>query len=166
MNDINISKKSNGRVDLTMNSCFTHSDRIPAKTPASFRTALTGNWCDTKLSVLFFSQENQKILQNGIRAGVYKKSKNLFKIGEQNYDELKIIMRSIFLQYSKNDKKNITEQIKELNDLVLDYSINQIYGEAKSYVQYIHDASTLVTPLSRPITDNNNDKELIFKPRY
>ena len=159
--------KTNGRVDIIYNnSCFTHSDRIPAKEPASFREALTGTWDNTKLSVLFFSQENQKIIQNGIRAGVYKLSNGLYNIGEQDYDVLKIIMRSTFLQYSANNEKNITKQVEELNKLVLDYCVKQVHGEAQGYIQYKFDSSTLAVPLSYPIMSQVDSKELIYQTRY
>lgn len=156
-----MNNRTNGRVDI-INSCFSHSDRIPVKQEISYREALNGTWNESKLSLLFFSLENQKIIQNGIRAGVYQRSKNNFIIDEQNYDELKIIMRSIFLQNSVNDNKNITRQIEELNQLVLDYAIHQVYGEAESYIQYKYDSSTLVVPMSTPIMSKEN-KQLTHK---
>ena len=145
------------------NSCFTHSDKINVKECASFRDALTGTWKDTKLSILFFSNENQKILQNGIRAGVYKKSNGNFVIDEQCYDQLNIIMRAMFLQYSTNNEDNLTEQVEQLNQYVLDHSINQIYGEVQSYMQYKKDINNLVVPPANPVMTTQNNKQLIFK---
>ena len=104
-----------------------------------------------------------KIVQNGIRAGVYNKSNNQYIIGEQNGDELKIIMRSIFLQYSKNLPNNIADQIRDLNNLVFDYSVNQVYSEAQGYMIYKKDDSTLVVPIARPILSYTNDKQLELK---
>lgn len=158
--------KTNGRLDIIHNSCFTHSDKLHVSDPISFRQPLTGNWSDNKLSILFFSQQNQKTLQNGIRAGVYKLSNGVFNIGEQSYDELKIIMRSIFLQYSKNNKKNITAQVKGLNDLVLDYAVKQVHGEAEAYMKYKFDVSTLAMPMDRPNMNHIDSKELKFQERY
>ena len=45
------------------------------------------------ISDLYFSKENIQIIQNGLRAGVYKKSNGSYVIDEQNHDELMIIMR-------------------------------------------------------------------------
>jgi hypothetical protein len=104
-----------------------------------------------------------KIVQNGIRAGVYNKSNGHYVIGEQNCDELQIIMRSIFLQFSKNLAIDIPGQIQKLNDLVLNYAVNQVYGEAEGYMKYKRDASTLVVPLSTPILSYSNDKQLELK---
>jgi hypothetical protein len=124
---------------------------------------MTGNWYDTALSNAFFSSSNIKIVQNGIRAGVYKKSNGQYVIGEQNGDELKIVMRSIFLQYAKNLPNNITGQIQELNNLVFGYSVNQVYGEAQGYMTYKKDVSTLVVPIAHPILSYTNDKQLELK---
>ena len=100
-------KSTNGRVDIigpNIPAPFVMSDKIPIQSNSSFKDAMTGNWYNTILSDAFFSHENIQILQNGIRAGVYKKSNSQYLISEQDGDELKIVMRSIFLQYSSNSK--------------------------------------------------------------
>ena len=157
---------TNGRVNIlgpNTDIRFSMSDKIPIDQATSFRDAMTGNWNNTILSDAFFSAQNIKIIQNAIRVGVYKRSNGNYIIGEQNYDELKIIMRSIFLQHSKNLAINIRDQIENLNKLVLDYSINQVYGEAEGYMKYKRDASTLVVPIAMPILSYSNDKQLELK---
>jgi len=158
---------SNGRVNIlgpNIDKRFDMSDRIPLNsTKYSYRDAMTGNWYDTELSKAFFSGKNIQIIQNGIRAGVYNKSNNQYIVGEQNQDELQIIMRAIFLQYSKNVCDDISGQINELNRVVLEYSINQVYGEADGYMKYKRDASTLVVPIAMPIMASTNDKQLELK---
>jgi hypothetical protein len=159
--------QSNGRVNIlgpNMDMRFSMTDRIPVnQLCGSYTEAMTGNWNNTPLSVAYFSERNIKIIQNGIRAGVYNKSNGQYVIGEQNCDELKIIMRSIFLQHSKNLAVDIPGQIQVLNDLVLNFAVNQVYGEAEGYMKYKRDASTLVIPLSTPILTYSNDKQLELK---
>lgn len=160
---------SNGRVDIkypTTSNLFNMYDKIPAHQCTTFRNATEGLWNDTILSDLFFSQQNIQIIQNGIRAGVYKMSNGQYVIGPQDCDALKIIMRSIFLQYSANQPNNITEQITALNQMVMNYCIEQVYGEAQGYVKYLDDASTLVVPIAPPVMTKNNDKELVLKPWF
>ena len=163
-------ESSNGRVNIlgpNIEQQFSMYDRIPVNsTKHSFRDAMSGNWYNTHLSNAFFSSKNTQILQNGIRAGVYNKSNQKYVVGEQNMDELQIIMRGIFLQYSKNLPTNIPEQINDLNKVVLDYSINQVYGEADGYMKYKRDASTLVVPLTMPIMVSTNGKQLELKKRF
>ena len=104
-----------------------------------------------------------QIVQNGIRAGVYNKSNQQYVVGEQNLDELQIIMRGLFLQYARNQPTGIAQQISDLNKIVLDYAVSQVWGEAEGYMKYKRDASTLVVPLSLPILSSTNDKQLELK---
>jgi len=161
--------KSNGRVNIlgpTVEQRFSMTDRIPINSTYTFRDAMTGNWYDTQLSLAFFSGLNIKILQNGIRAGVFNRSNRQYVVGEQNTDELQIIMRGIFLQYSKNQPTNIPQQIADLNKSVLDYAINQVHGEADGYMKYKRDASTIAMPLIMPVLAYSNDKQLELKPWF
>jgi len=162
-------QSSNGRVDIkSASTCdlFKMYDKIPANQCATFRNPTEGLWDDTKLSDAFFSNANIQIIQNGIRAGVYKRSNGQYTIGQQDCDSLKIIMRSVFLQNSSNKPFNIKEQISELNSIVLNYCIQQVYSEAQGYMKYLDDASTLVVPLSNPMMESTYDKQLELKPWF
>ena len=164
-----MSCNSNGRVDILGNNvmdCFHLYDKIPVSDGDTYyRTAMTGNWDNTLLSNAFFSEENMNIIQNGLRAGVYKESKGRFLIGKQYEAPLKMIMRSIFLQNSKNLPNNIKGQITQLNNLVLEYAIPQVMGEAIGYVKFKNDASTMYTPIQRP-TSTYYTKTLELKPWF
>jgi hypothetical protein len=138
-------------------------DRIQTNQCASFRNPTDGLWDQTDLSRSFFSIQNIQILQNGIRAGVYNRSNGQYTIGSQDCDALKIVMRSVFLQHAANQPNNISQQIFELNQIVLNYCIQQVYGEAQGYMKYIDDVSTLVVPIAHPVMANNTDRQLEFK---
>jgi hypothetical protein len=162
-------QSSNGRVDIkSASTCdlFKMYDKIPANQCVTFRNPTEGLWDDTKLSDAFFSNANIQIIQNGIRAGVYKRSNGQYTIGQQDCDSLKIIMRSVFLQNSSNKPFNIKEQIAQLNSIVLNYCIQQVYSEAQGYMKYLDDASTLVVPLSNPMMESTYDKQLELKPWF
>lgn len=159
-------EQHNGRVNIMSpdtNALFAMKDKINAVENTDFRQAMTGNWYDTKLSDAFFSRQNIQALQNGLRAGVYKISNGQYLISEQNPDELKIVMRSIFLQYSRNQAHSIPAQIAALNELVLDYTIGQVYGAAEGYMKYKQDASTMYKPIAPPVMSTVNDKQLVLK---
>ena len=161
-----MNKTTNGRVDIktpNTSTLFEMYDKIPANQCATFRNPTEGLWSDTNLSTAFFSSQNIKILQNGIRAGVYHKSNGQYIIGPQDCDSLKIIMRSVYLQNAANQSNNVSSQINELNKMVLNYCIPQVYGEAQGYMKYIDDASTLVVPIAHPVMADNTDRELEFK---
>jgi len=161
-----MNKVNNGRIDIkTPNTTelFKMYDKIPANQCATFRNATDGLWSSTPLSHAFFSQQNIQILQNGIRSGVYNISNGQYVIGDQDCDSLKIIMRSVFLQYAANQPDNFQNQITQLNKIVLDYCIQQVYSEAQGYMKYINDVSTLVVPLAHPVMASDNDRQLEFK---
>jgi hypothetical protein len=161
-----MNKVNNGRVDIktpNTSTLFEMYDKIPANQCVTFRNPTEGLWTDTNLSQVFFSQQNIQILQNGIRAGVYNKSNGQYVIGPQDCDSLKIVMRSVYLQHAANQPNNITQQVIELNKIVLNYCIQQVYSEAQGYMKYIDDASTLVVPIAHPVMADNTDRELEFK---
>jgi hypothetical protein len=161
-----MNKVNNGRVNIkTPNTTelFQMYDKIPANQCVTFRNATEGLWNETPLSQAFFSQENIQIIQNGIRAGVYHRSNGQYVIGPQDCDSIKIIMRSVFLQYSANMPSNISQQIEELNKIVLNYCVQQVYSEAQGYMKYVDDVSTLVVPIAHPVQASNNDRQLELK---
>ena len=170
-NEINTNNgKINGRVDILnppdISQLFSMYDKIPANQCTTFRNATIGQWDETPLSTAYFSKENIQILQNGIRAGVYNMSNGQYVIGEQDCDNLKIIMRAIFLQYAANLPQNIAGQIQQLNQMVIDHSVPKVYGEAQGYIKYLHDASTLVVPLATPVCDTQFDKRNYKMPKW
>jgi hypothetical protein len=157
----------NGRVNIiqqpnTQNQ-FALYDRIPAKQCTTYRNPTTGIFDDTPLIQEFFSKQNIERIQNGIRNGVYRMSNGQYQIGPQDCDALKIIMRSIYLQNSVNIPTDIEKQVNALNQLVLQYTVKQVYEEAKGYLKYLYDASTMYTPMEHPTLSYTNDKQLEFK---
>ena len=163
--------QKNGRVNLLEpqdgDARFKMFERIGVRNKATeFRNPLEGIWEDNLLSRLFFSAENIQIIQNGLRAGVYRLSKGDYVIPPQNQDALKIIMRSIYLQYARHHPHDLTKQIEDLNNLVWDYSIPFVYNESKAYVKYLVDQSTLVMPMDREMRPDREYKQLELKPWF
>ena len=161
-------ERYNGRVNIleppSPHIRFQMQERIAVKNKATeYREALTGVWETNLLGQVFFSAGNIQLLQNGLRAGVYKMSDNKFVIPEQNIDNLKIIMRSIYLQYAQHNVADITAQVSKLNGLVLDYAVPTVYNEAMGYMKYCQDQSSLVVPLDLPRNHDRDYKQLELK---
>ena len=160
-------RSTNGRVNIMQpntKALFDMCDKLGVNNKCSaYKDAMTGGWENTTLSSTFFSEDNIRALQHGIKTGVYEKSNGKYQIGDQSCDELKTIMRSIFLQYSQNLPSQIVDQVQSLNSIVLEYAVPQVYGEAQSYIQYKRDVSTLVVPMSHPVMSKTNDKQLELK---
>ena len=158
-------ERYNGRVNIveppSPDIVFKMQEKIALKNrPTEYREALGGTWETNVLSQVFFSKENVQILQNGLRAGVYKSSGDKYIIAPQNVDTLKIIMRSIYLQYAEHYPDKITEQVERLNQMVLDYAVPTVYNETVGYLKYCQDQSTLVVPLELPRHHDRHYKQL------
>jgi hypothetical protein len=158
----------NGRVNIveppSPNVQFQIQEKIAIKNKATeFREALGGIWETNALSQVYFSAENIQIIQNALRAGVYKMSGDQYIIAPQNVDTLKIIMRSIYLQYAEHYENDITGQVRRLNQLVLDYAVPSVYNETIGYVKYCKDQSTIVVPLELPRHHDREYKQLEMK---
>ncbi len=149
-----VSNKENGRVQLNPQengTPFFIQDMIPKNEKTNYSNATKHMLSPSLLGTTFFSSENIEIIQNAIRAEIYRKTNQKHKIDKQNYDQLKMIMRSFFLQYALHQDHNIKEQITTLNQMVLDYCVPQVYGELIAYLKYKEDISTLATPIDHPI---------------
>lgn len=178
-NIINTSKhildmeRYNGRInlmDLPDNDArFKMYEKIAIKNKATeYRHPVSGILEDNMLEKVYFSSGNVQILQNGLRAGVYYMSKDKKLIlPPQNIDHLKIIMRSMYLQYAEHREDiSVTTQVETLNKIVLDYVVPTLYNEAMGYLKYIEDQSTLVRPLSMPSMVDRDHKQLELKPWF
>ena len=116
----------------------------------SFQTdMLRGNWEKSGVSGAFFSADNVEVIQNSIRKNVYERSKPKgYVIDKQSIEELKIIMRAIYLQYARNLPTGIAEQVADLNQKVIDWSVPHILSAVDHYFFYINDISHLPVPLA------------------
>ena len=163
-------EKYNGRINIieppSKNMQIQMAEKIELKNkPTSYENALAGNLEHNDLEFAFFSAQNIQIIQNAIKAAVYKLSDNRYILPNQNIMNLKIIMRGMYLQYADHNKINsIREQVERLNKVVLDYTIPSIYNEAIGYEKYCRDQSTLVVPLPLPLQHNREYKQLELKP--
>lgn len=163
-------ERYNGRINLMelpdKDIRFQMSEKIALKNKSTeYRDSLAGILEDNLLSRVFFSSGNVQILQNGLRAGVYEMSEERkIVIAPQNIDNLKIIMRSIYLQYAEHrEDTSITKQVEDLNKIVLDYVVPTVFNETIGYLKYIQDQSTLVQPLELPKIVDKDYKQLEWK---
>lgn len=163
-------ERYNGRVNVVMaeedpDTRFRMHEKIAIKNKASsYFESLNGSWEWNVLAQVYFSADNIQIVQNGLRAGVYKMSDGKYNVPPQNIDVVKIIMRSMYMQYAEHYPKDITGQVKRLNQLVLDYAVPNIFNEAIAYFKYIQDQSTLVVPLELPVQNDRTYKQLEPNP--
>ena len=162
-------QKQNGLVDIAIledpDAMFRMHERVNIRNkPTEYSEALNGTMEWNVLAQVYFSAENMQIVQNALRANVYKYSGSKINIPNQNVDNLKIIMRGIYMEYAEHYPKNIKGQVERLNQLVIDYAAPKLYSEAVGYFQYLVDQSTLPMPFDRPVQPDRTYKQLEFRP--
>lgn len=140
---------NNGRIQVHPNEHF-HPYQFAATNQHSVKPAsnLANMQESTLLSQTYFSPENTQIIQNGLRRNVFLRTQK--HVSEQNTEQLQIVMRSIFLQYSTNRTDSaelIREQITSLNNKVLDYCVSNVVSNLKQYEHYRKDISSLPVPM-------------------
>ena len=164
-----MNNQGNGRVNIlgpNITTKFSMIDKIPINTNTNYLNSLTGNFERSKLSDLFFSKQNIQNIQNLLIKGVYEKSNSQIMIDKQPEDNIVIVMRSMYLQYSKNLDTKLNEQVNELNSYVLNFCIPKVYSEAVAYLKYKQDASNMHIPMSAPIYSSKTNKTLEQKPFF
>jgi hypothetical protein len=160
-------ERFNGRVNIieppNPNIRFEMAEKIAIETrTVSYREGAHGLE-ENVLAQVFFSEKNMQIIQNGIRAGVFKMSNEKFIISPQKVDTLKVIMRSVYLQYAQHYVDDITEQVEMLNKMVLDFAVPDTYNASMAYLKYCEDQSTLVVPMKLPNASDRQYKQLELK---
>jgi hypothetical protein len=157
---MNAANGQNGRVNLQSEqgaTGYTVPDAAgfahPTQTEINFAgDMLRGNWEHTPLSNAFFTRSNATRIQRDLKQSVYRMSgPKKYIIDDQDVDELKMIMRAMYLQYAKNETFNIEGQINELNKLVIDWAAPRIMSEISQYNYYLNDISHLPIPLEKPL---------------
>lgn len=139
----------NGRINIIDNIKSLYAEyKKPAITEDTNNT-ISRNITSNDLSNAFFSKKNIQRIQDTIIKEVYIQSNNEFIIGNQSERELVIIMRSYYLQYSKNLPYDINIQIKTLNKYVVDWSVKEIIKNINQYIFYKKTVSSLPMPMER-----------------
>lgn len=87
---------------------------------------------------LYFSSENIDLLQKMIQQQIYIDSNKRHKISRQSDDELLIIMRSVYMEHSRNLPGYVKEQIIELNQHVVSECVRIILPRIEQHVSYMN----------------------------
>ena len=112
---------------------------------------------ESDLYKTFFSQENQWIIQSGLKSRILVMSNNRYIIEEQNPILIANIMKFVFV-------KNQTEtSIGALNEQVLHYCAPYVYGQSVEYEQYIRNLPkrALLDPLDPAMAVDRSYKQLL-----
>jgi hypothetical protein len=107
---------------------------------------------NTPLNTVFFSEDNMENLQGKIQQAVMEMSgAKRYKIDRQSDDDLKMIMRSYYLQYARNNPGEVAAELEDLNNRVIGFASNRIMVEIESYIRYRKDILDFPEPIERPV---------------
>ena len=119
---------------------------------------LKGILDETLLSNTFFSVDNIQNIQNMIRYYFFQEKNEI--ISEQSNNELLIIMRGIYIKYSNSAANTIDEiksEVLELNNIVIEFSLKQIYINYDNWNKHIEDLEKLPEPIDLPKAPERNN---------
>ena len=109
---------------------------------------------ETPLNTVFFSDSNVEKLQDDIRDRVQALSGGKYVIDRQNEDHLKVIMRSYYLQFAKNNPQMIAQELEDLNSRVIGYAAGKVYSEVDFHMFYVKDVEEFAPPIANPMNSN------------
>ena len=109
---------------------------------------------ESALAVRFFSKENIDLLQSEIAKQVYMMSGNKYQIDRQDDVQLKLIMRSYYMQFARHNDHRIDEEMTELNARVVGYASGKVFSEVSFYKYYIKDLEEFPEPIHSPLNVN------------
>lgn len=161
MNSNNVNQNGfNGRVFFESNeSAPRYNLYSNQKNPQNINDSVISNTITSNpLSNAYFSTENQNLIQLRIIQEIKNLSNGQYNISRQNDDELQIIMRSYYLQFGKNRRSGIVEQIEELNQMVVDECVRIIIPNIQQYLGYRKDISNPIPIMPRSQNVSNKGK--------
>ena len=155
----------NGRVDIitppSQEILFKMQEKMEIENMSTdYTEAIKGEVENNILAKVFFSKENIDIIQDGLRAGVYRMSDEKFIIPPQNINNIKMIMRKVYLQHAHHNFERVNQEVNRLNSIILKSAIPRVYNNAISYNKYRIDQTTLVSPMDRPKQVDRDHKHL------
>jgi len=139
------------------------NDRVRNKNSAT-ETILKGDFykvCEGDENVdqvgkIFFSEENLKRVQKLIKREVFNRTKGEFKLDtDQDESDLLVAMRAVYYEHARFLDFKVVRQVKELNQKVIEYIIQDIITGIKQSYAYIQEINQPIKPINRPLNVSN-----------
>jgi len=103
---------------------------------------------ETPLNSLFFSQENVNVIQKTLRHKF--KGESGLSIDRQDDRDLFALMRAVFIMYEQNPYGDAVEQVKNINEVVVNKALEQIRTNVSQFMTYVRDMDQPIMPLATP----------------
>lgn len=105
----------------------------------------------TPLNVVFFSPANIERIHSEIQSQVFLMSGGKYRIGKQGDDEVRIIMRSYYLMFARNDPTKVAQELDELNKRVIGYCSAKVFSEVDFHEFYLRDLEEFAPAIANPV---------------
>ena len=128
-----------------------HEDPKLAYGSTFAQQALVRIFTATPLNQAYFSEENMEYIQQEIRYRVWVKSGNKHVIDRQRPDDVKTVMRSYFLQFSRNIPGKEREEIREIDERVINFCVDDILGSINMHLYTQKELLDFPAPIANPI---------------
>lgn len=112
------------------------------------------------LETAFFSKENIDLINKQLIMSVYNKTNKQFLICPQAESNLIVVMRYVFIEYSRNLPFDIPGQIKDLNCRVVGEILPTVISNVDQKIGYLRDISTQPVGPPLPINTKNINRTL------
>jgi uncharacterized protein YukJ len=112
------------------------------------------------LEEVFFSDENISLINKQLIMLVYKKTNGQIKITEQSKASLIIVMRYIYLEYSRHLPYDVPGQIRELNCRVVEEIFPKIITEATQRIAYLDEINNPRKLIPLPINVHKGHRNI------
>ena len=112
----------------------------------------------TPLNSLYFSEFNLNLVQGAIQRKVKQTTK--YSIDRQNDSDLLAIMRSTFINNAGDPYNLVCDQVKKINQIVIDIAVSQIYTGISQYMDYSKDIDMPLQPMSNPLNTSTYGNKL------
>jgi hypothetical protein len=118
------------------------------------------------LEKTFFSKENINLINKQLILSVYNSTNKQFLICAQKEANLLIVMRYVFIEYSRNLPYDINNQIKNLNYQVVSEILPTVVSNIDQKIGYLKDIETQPIGPPLPINTKNLNRTLPSTANY
>jgi len=126
-------------------------DVRPSLPDSDVRQELIGHQhCSTPLNTVFFSYDNIEKIHREIQEQVFMMSGNKYRIDRPSDDDVKLLMRSYYLMFGRNNPATIASDLADLNARVVGYAAAKVFSEVDFYMFYRKDIEEFAPPIANP----------------
>ena len=106
---------------------------------------------ETPLNTVFFSESNLAHVHSEIQNQVSLMSGGEYVIDKQGDDEVRIVMRSYYLMFARNDPNDVAGELEGLNRRAIGYCAAKVFSEVDFHKFYLKDLEDFASPIANPI---------------